>query len=52
MSSAEWVDLQTALLWTFGPLVHWAVAAFVALGFGAGAWIIWLGLLQWLSKTD
>lgn len=50
MTEAQWLDLQAALVWTFGPLIFWGLVVGFALAWFAAAWALWLGLLRWMSQ--
>jgi len=50
MSSAGFTEFQEAFVWIFGPLIAWLFAGAAASGFIAGVTILWLHLLQYLSR--
>ena len=52
MSGDEFVNIQQALLWVFGPFVFWWFSAFVALGMFAGTNHVWLGFLRWFTRRQ
>ncbi len=52
MDQTEFTRLQNALAWVFAPVIKWLLALMTAGGFFSGVYIIWLGLLRWLSKRS
>jgi hypothetical protein len=50
MGLSEFTDLQAALIYTFGHVIGWGLAFFVALSILAAILIFFLDLLRYLSK--
>lgn len=50
MTSQDFLDIQNALMYVFGPFIYWWLVCFTSGGFLLAVWIIWLGLLRWISK--
>lgn len=51
MSNEEFAYFQIAMAYVFGPIIQWMIALFLAMGFMAASFVIWLGMLRRLSKA-
>lgn len=51
MDAPGFIDLQELLTYAFGPVLLWFFAIMAGMGFLAGVWVIWLGLLRWMSSN-